>query len=122
MDEVIGMVRRMMEGIEVSEEALALEAIDQVGPGGHFLSEDHTRRHFRGNWFPNLLDRGSCAAWLAKGGKTLRQRANEKVRQILATHCPEPLPDGVPAQLAAAIARAEGRLGASGAASGGNSG
>ena len=42
MDEVVGLVARFMEGIEVTEETMALEVIDQVGPGGHFLAEEHT--------------------------------------------------------------------------------
>jgi trimethylamine--corrinoid protein Co-methyltransferase len=60
MDEVAGLVGRLMGGIEISEETLALDLIDQVGPGGHFLGEAHTVRHFRENWYPTLLT-GSTA-------------------------------------------------------------
>jgi len=108
-NEVIGMVKRIMEGIEISEETLALDVIDKVGPGGHFLGEDHTLRHFRENWFPELIDRERYDRWAERGKKTLGQRANEKVREILETHVPEPLPEEIKGKLAAIIERAEKR-------------
>jgi trimethylamine--corrinoid protein Co-methyltransferase len=109
-NEVIGMAKQIAKGIEISEETLALDVIDKVGPGGHFLGEDHTLRHFRGNWFPELINRDNCESWVEKGEKTLGQRANEKVREILETHAPEPLPEEVKGKLKAIIERAEKRV------------
>jgi trimethylamine--corrinoid protein Co-methyltransferase len=108
-DELIGMVKRLMGGVEVSEETLAVDVIDQVGPGGQFLTDDHTLRHFREDWVPQLFDRGTYDTWVAQGSKTLGQRANDRVREILETHVPEPLPEEVKAKLAATIERAERR-------------
>jgi len=108
-NEVIGMVRRFMEGVEINEETLALDVIDKVGPGGNFLAEDHTYRHFREHWLPELIDRGNYKSWVEKGKKTLGQRANEKVREILETHIPEPLPEEIREELARIIERAERR-------------
>ncbi len=90
-DEVIGMVKRLLNGIEISEEMFALDVIDRVGPGGQFVTEDHTYRHFKADWFPRLFDRGSYDDWARNGQKTLGERANEKVREILESHCPEPV-------------------------------
>jgi len=56
MDEVIGMVGRFMGGITVDQETLAQDVIDRVGPGGQFVSDDHTLAHFRENWVPGLLE------------------------------------------------------------------
>jgi trimethylamine--corrinoid protein Co-methyltransferase len=111
-DELIGMVRRFMRGIEVNAETMALDVIDQVGPGGHFLSEEHTRRHFRqSNWVPTLIDRNNYDIWQAQGALTYGQRANDRVRQILESHQPQPLPAEIQHAVQAIVARADARCG-----------
>jgi trimethylamine--corrinoid protein Co-methyltransferase len=92
MDESIGMVRHIGRGIEVNDETLALEVIAQVGPGGHYLGEEHTMRHFKSEfWFPKLIDRSRWEDWELMGRKTMAQRAQEGVENILATHEPTPV-------------------------------
>jgi trimethylamine--corrinoid protein Co-methyltransferase len=108
-DEVIGMVKRIMGGIEVSRETLALDVIHDVGPGGEFLTSEHTLNHFKEDWFPKLFDRGSYETWERDGKKTLSQRANERVKRILENHTPEPLPGSAKEKMADVIARAEER-------------
>jgi trimethylamine--corrinoid protein Co-methyltransferase len=110
MDEFIGLTQRFMTGVEVTKETLALDVIDQVGPGGHFLAEDHTLRHFRENWYPKLLDRESREGWEAHGRLTLGDRANAHVREILETHQPQPLDEAVAAKLEKIIQEAEERV------------
>jgi trimethylamine--corrinoid protein Co-methyltransferase len=110
MDEVAGLVERFMGGIEVSAETLALDVIDRVGPGGHFLEEEHTYRHFRENWYPHLFDRKARPDWAAEGGLTLGDRARARVRSILETHQPLPLAETTRSQLDAIIEQAETRL------------
>jgi trimethylamine--corrinoid protein Co-methyltransferase len=105
MNEVVGAVSRFMEGVEVSEETLALDVIDGVGPGGHFLGEMHTVRHFRENWYPRLYDRRNRADWEAGGRLTLGDRARAQVQQILETHQPPPLDEAVSARLDAVLRR-----------------
>ncbi len=109
MDEVVGMVARFMGGIAVTEETMALDVIDEVGPGGHFLEHEHTLRHFRGNWLPSLLDRTNYDNWARNGKLTLGDRAADRARKLLETHRPQPLPAGVAERLAAVVARAEER-------------
>ncbi len=94
-DELINFVKRFMEGLEVSEETLALDIVDEVGPHGDFLGTNHTVEHFKEDWYPNLLDRNNFEGWAAEGGNTLRQRARARVDEILADHRPEPLPADV---------------------------
>jgi trimethylamine--corrinoid protein Co-methyltransferase len=108
-DEVIGMVRRIIGGIEVSRETVALDVIHDVGPGGEFLTSEHTLNHFREDWFPTLFERGSYETWERDGKKTLSQRANERVRRILENHISEPLPGSIVEKMANVIARAEER-------------
>jgi trimethylamine--corrinoid protein Co-methyltransferase len=98
-DEVIGMVRRIAGGIEVTEETMALDLIDTVGPGGEFLTSGHTLQHFRGNWFPKLISRRSFEEWDRNGGKDTGARANDRVLAILKNHRPEVLGDAISREL-----------------------
>lgn len=112
-DEIIGMLKRALRGVEVNAETLAIELIDAVGPGGKFIAEDHTVKRFRHEcYFPTLADRANVENWTARGATTMGQRAEEKAREILDTHHPPSLPVEVKAQfeqvLAAALARTEG--------------
>ncbi|MGE5618812.1 MAG: trimethylamine methyltransferase family protein [Sphingomonadaceae bacterium] len=109
-DEFINWIRRFMEGVPVDDESLALDLIDELGPDGNYLGDPHTVRHFKEDWYPALLDRQNYEGWAAEGGKSLRERANEKVRKILAEHRPEPLPADVEKALDAVIRRAEAKL------------
>jgi trimethylamine--corrinoid protein Co-methyltransferase len=84
-DEILGMVMRAVQGIEVSDETLAFDLIKEVGPGGNFVSAKHTRRHMRTEHYrPSLSDRDSREEWEAKGGKVTWERAAEKVDRIMA--------------------------------------
>jgi trimethylamine--corrinoid protein Co-methyltransferase len=103
-DDVIGWMRRYMCRLEISEETLALGLIHEVGPDGHFLEAQHTLRHLREDWRPRLFDRMSFHRWLGEGAKTLEQRANQMVREIIAEHRAEPLPPEVAGRLDDAIA------------------
>lgn len=99
-DEIIGMVRRFMQGLEFSAEQLALDVIERVGPGGQFLSEPHTLKHFKKQlWRPSVFTRKPIEKWLANGSRNTEERVRDKVRHILGTHEPEPLPDTVIAAL-----------------------
>lgn len=110
-DEIIAMAKRYCTNFEVSEETLPLETIDRVGPCGNFLSEEHTFRHFRNEfWQPTLLERRNYESWEADGSKDMAQRIHEKLQIILDTHEPEPLSDDVIAKIDAIIASAEKRI------------
>lgn len=105
-NELIAYTKRFMQGLEVNEETLALDLIDEVGPHGDFVTTDHTLRHFREDWYPELFDRRKHDAWKAAGGKTLRERAREKALHILETHRPEPLPADVQRKVDEIVAQA----------------
>jgi len=98
-NEVIGMVRRITGGIELSEETMALDLINEVGPGGEFLTSEHTLRHFKENWYPELTTRSPYEKWVEEGSKDLGTRANEKIRHILENHEPKPLEESVKEEL-----------------------
>jgi len=99
-NEICGMVSRVLEGIEVTEETLALEEIRRVGPSAGFLGSPFTSKMFRGEHFlPTLLDRKSREAWEAAGGKDLATRARERAGAILCEHVPEPVDRDVAAEI-----------------------
>jgi trimethylamine--corrinoid protein Co-methyltransferase len=93
--EMISMMRRFMGGLSLDAEALALDVIDKVGPGGDFLTAKHTLKHFRELWQPALLDRRRSEEWISTGSKRLGDRLREQTVAILEEHKPEPLPAGV---------------------------
>ena len=86
-NEILGMVMRAVEGIRVDDDTLAFDLIQQVGPGGNFVTAKHTRRFMRSEHYqPSLSDRNSREEWEVEGSKTTWERAREIVQQILAEH------------------------------------
>lgn len=89
-DEIIGICLRAVRGIEVSAETLAEDVVRKVGPGGNFLAEEHTVRHFRQEFFfPKVGDRQSRKLWESAGAKDTAARAREMAAEILRKHRPK---------------------------------
>ena len=92
-DEIIDRVRRIMRGIPVNDETKALDVMEDVGPGGHYLEHDHTYERFKSEiWRPKLTDRLNWENWERAGSKPFRERVHERVIEILETET-EPLLD-----------------------------
>lgn len=83
IDEVLSMVNQYMRGIVVNDETLALDLIDRVGPGGHYLEEAHTMHHFRDVWYSDLFDRTNYDAWRKQGAIQFTERLREKTRKLM---------------------------------------
>ncbi|MGD2270126.1 MAG: trimethylamine methyltransferase family protein [Desulfobacterales bacterium] len=83
VNEVLDMVKQYMHGISVNKETLAIELIDRIGPGGHYLDEDHTMRHFRDVWYSNLFDRTIYDVWQQQGAKRFEERLREKTLEAM---------------------------------------
>lgn len=110
-DEIIRYVKRLLRGFEMDREHLAVDVIRKVGPGGDFLSEDHTYEHFREEqWQPKLLNRDDPDTWTAGGGKTYEEILTRKTLEILNTHEVRPLPDAVQQQVNDIVEEAEERV------------
>jgi trimethylamine--corrinoid protein Co-methyltransferase len=111
-DEIIAMTRRIMRGIEVNDDTLMLDLIDQIGPGGEFMSTKETARRCRAEiWDPTLMDRQPWVNWEAAGSPTMHDRLKARLREILATHKPPPLPDDAAEKIEAILQAAEARGG-----------
>ena len=111
MDEAIGYARRITRGIEVNEETLAVDVIHNVGPNGHYLREQHTRDHYRTEFFyPNLCDRRNYEEWEMMGKQTMSDRVVSRVQDILATHEPSPIKPETEKVIEEVLADAEKRV------------
>jgi trimethylamine--corrinoid protein Co-methyltransferase len=99
-DEIVGAGLRVLRGIEVTEGTMAVDAIDRVGPGGHYLMDAHTLRFMRSGFFyPQVADRQNRAMWEQAGRQDTRARAIVRVEKLLHAH----EPPGLPADVDAAI-------------------
>ena len=109
-DELVSMVRRTLRSYEVNEETLALNVIAQVGPGGEFVTHEHTYRHFKEElWSPRLIERRKYEEWHHDGSRTYAERANEVAKQLLSGAEKKALPDDVCQELQKIIKFAEKR-------------
>jgi trimethylamine--corrinoid protein Co-methyltransferase len=109
--EIFSIIHKMMAGIVVNDETLALETIRAVGPGGNFLAQQHTRRHMRELWLPRFMDRRPYNAWeeLRDGAP---QWARAQAQKLLAApsaggHQPAPLEPQLQAELSQIITSLE---------------
>ncbi len=94
-DEIIGMTCRVLDGIEVDEERLALEVIAEVGPGGEFMTADHTLEHMYSEYFGGngVTDRANRSAWESSGGLDARQRARRIAKKLLDREAASRIPE-----------------------------
>lgn len=104
--EIFSIMHKMMQGIIVDEETLALDTIAAVGPGGHFLAQKHTRKHMRDLFLPEFMDRRPYGEWETKKDDA-RDWALAKARKKLKEHQPDPLDPKVSAEMAKIIEFAE---------------
>ena len=94
------MTKRFVEGITVTRETIARQIIEDVGPRGHFLVQQHTMDHFKKElWHARLLNRQTIDAWNDAGKPSMEDRVKEEVRMIAETHKPEPLSDKIISEL-----------------------
>ncbi|MBC8334507.1 MAG: trimethylamine methyltransferase family protein [Anaerolineales bacterium] len=108
-DEIYHTHRALVEGVDTSIDGLAMDAIKNVGPGGHFLAQKHTRKHLRKIWIPELshprISQGEAPS------ADIRQRARDKFDLILKEHMPEPLEESVQYELQAILDAAKNEIG-----------
>jgi len=85
-DEIIAMSGRVLKGIDVDAEHLALDVIDEVGPGGSFMIADHTLDHLRSEYYlgNGLTDQKDRELWEKEGALDARARGRKIAQKILA--------------------------------------
>jgi trimethylamine--corrinoid protein Co-methyltransferase len=98
--ELLAMLRRLVEPLEVSEETLALDTIEAVGPGGFFLDAAHTLRHMReAHYLPSVSQRLPYDQWLADGATDTARRANLRCQALLERYVPPPVDEAAAGRL-----------------------
>jgi len=107
-DEIAGMVKRVVSGMSLDDEVMGVDLIKKVGIGGDFLTQRHSLKYvLQEQSQPRVLDRRMRGAWEKRGSKDLLQVANERARELLRTHKPLPLPEGVEEEIKRIVASAE---------------
>ncbi len=110
-NEMAAYVKRILRGLVVNEETLALDVIKRVGIGQNFLADEHTVDHFRQEvWFPEGFDRRGWEDWWADGAKSMVDWARARKEMILAQHRPEPLDPQLAGELDKIVATATREL------------
>ena len=104
-DEVMGMVKRILRGIDVTDETLAVDLIKKMGFNGNYLFDQHTRRHVRELWQAQLGETGTYDGWVNAGRPGTIEKAQAKVAEVLAAE-PEPFPEELGREFDAIIAAA----------------
>jgi trimethylamine--corrinoid protein Co-methyltransferase len=107
-DDCMAAIRRMTTKLVVDEDTLAMETMKAVGPGGTFLSQDHTFQHFRRElWMPKLLERRNWELWENDGALDIFKVAEGKTLEMLSAD-PEPLlPGEVQDQIDEVVSKAQ---------------
>ena len=83
----LGVLHHLARGVEIDENGQAMDAIREVGPGGHYLGCAHTQANFKSAfWRTNVLDYKPFETWAEEGGRDAMTLANEKMKQMLATY------------------------------------
>jgi len=98
-NEFLDMVLKIVEGIQVSEANIAYDVIKDVGPGGEFITHDHTYKHCRRLSQTRLMNRNTREAWEEDGSQDIVDLAYEKSMDILNNYRPKPRPERVQREL-----------------------
>ncbi len=104
--EILQMMSEFLQPLKVDADELAVEAIAEVGPGGHFFGSPHTLERYETAFYAPLVSNWqNFENWQLAGGLTADQRANQVYRQVLEAYEPPPLDDAIAAELADFVAR-----------------
>ncbi len=98
-NELLDMVLKVVEGIQVSEENIAYDVIKDVGPAGEFITHDHTLKHCRELSQTRLMNRNTRESWEEAGSPDIVELAYENAIDILNNYKPKPRPEGVQKEL-----------------------
>lgn len=93
-------LQRFERGFDISDESIALDLIEEVDPGGHFLNKRHTMEHCKTEFhIPDIYDRKSFDDWDQHGNKSAFERAHERMQQQLEKYERPPIDEDIEADL-----------------------
>jgi len=107
----LAVLQRFAEGIEITEETLALDAIAETEPAGHFFAHPHTLRHYNSIFLEPMIESASnYEAWVAGGAKDITSQARNWARRALGAYERPFLDEAVDEALADYVARRKREL------------
>jgi trimethylamine---corrinoid protein Co-methyltransferase len=110
--DICGALQAFAQGVDLSENAQALDAVREVGPGAHYLGCAHTQRNFETAFYrPTLADNKSYEQWSDEGGQWHQERAAKLWRKMLADYQPPPMDEAVDEALLAYMAQRREEIG-----------
>lgn len=108
--EIIRWIKYYTSEVRVNEDTIPMDLIREIAHDEKYLQLDHTYNGFRQHFYPDLFERDIYDNWLNNGGKSLAERASEKVDRILGEHRPEPLPSEVSKKIKAIVERSVSKV------------
>jgi len=110
-NEIIGIVKKIISGIEITDETVALDLIKKVGPKGSFITERHTLEHFKKEIFiPKITDRTFPDIWVKAGARDLWVKARKEAEKILKEHEATPISKDIKTKMMEITKKARGRV------------
>ncbi|MEZ5339927.1 MAG: trimethylamine methyltransferase family protein [Acidimicrobiales bacterium] len=98
--DLLAMVATFLQPLDTSHDSLALEAIDRIGPGGHFFGDEHTQARYETEFHaPLVSDWRNWETWQEAGAPTADERANRTARSLIDNFEAPPIDSGVEAEL-----------------------
>jgi len=112
-NELMEYVKRIVRGFEINADTLATHVVNAVGPGGNYLAEEHTIKHFRKEFWlcGQAWTRQSWDVWESEGSRSMAERVADEVSRILAAHKPEPIDDSLAREVDRIVECAKRELG-----------
>ena len=109
-NEFIDMILKVVNGIQITDETLAMDVIREVGPAGEFITHEHTYNNFKKLSNPKMMDRDNRENWEAAGSPDIAEIAFEKSQDILKNYQPEPRSEKVQKELDSIYAEYEQKV------------
>lgn len=111
--EIIGMAKRLLIGVEVRDQPIAIDLMRKSAHQANFLSQTHTHKNFRKELHipSEVFDRGSLDAWQKKGSKSATARASERMDKLLESYTPSSLSDNLREELRSITKQASQKYG-----------
>ncbi len=104
--EMLQMVAAMLDPLDVSDDAMPIDTIEAVGPGGHFFGTAHTQARYRTAFHrPMLSDWRTWESWTDAGRPSFESRTHETVDRFLAAYEPPPMPTEIRDELRSFVDR-----------------
>lgn len=106
-NELVRFIKKVVEGINVSDDTLNVDLIKEVGAGGEFVSHEHTFRNMKQLSTAELTHRGSREAWNSLGSPDIIEKAYEKAIDIIENYKPKPLDKDIVTKVDEIVAEAK---------------